>query len=293
MAEDLAALQLSLAECNGLQGLQVHTPAAIEAVVETFYRDGFAVVRDVLTPRQVAFLRAGCEREADAIIELDPERKGNRGPYRYSFGGASITNSVLHRAEWRMLVDLPTVTPIVTAIFGSSDYRMARAAGDFCMPGAVHYQRLHADIGDHAGGFFDPRGVTSIRDLPCPVICCNFLAQDFTQFNGPTRQIPGTQHSREHIPGIEEEPAWMRFSTVCPAPAGSVLIRDMRAWHGGTPNLSDSMRAIPNAMFMAPWFHMRQVPSIPRSMYEELSEHGQQVCRFLVAEDDLETGYRI
>ena len=160
------------------------------------------------------------------------------------------------------------------------------------MPGA-EYQRLHADIGDHSGGFHDPRGIVSVRDLPCPVVCCNFLAQDFTKFNGPTRQIPGTQHSREPIPSLEDEPEWMRLSTVCPAPAGSVLIRDIRAWHGGTPNLSDDMRAIPNAMFQAPWFHIRQPPSIPHPMFEKLSGHGQRICRFLVTDDALQTGYRI
>lgn len=293
MTEDLDALREKLASQNGLRGLQVYTPADVEAVVETFYRDGFAVVRDALTPDQVAFLRAGCEREADAIMALDPDREGNRGAYRYSYGGASITRSILHRAEWRMLVDLPTVTPIVTAIFGSANYRMARAAGDFCMPGAVEYQRLHADIADHPDSFHDPRGVTTVRDLPCPVLVCNFLAQDFTPFNGPTRQIPGTQHSREEIPGLEEEPDWMKLSTVCPAPAGSVLIRDVRAWHGGTPNLSDKMRAIPNAMFVAPWFHMAQPPAMTRSMYEELSDHGKQLCRFLVTEGELETGFRV
>ena len=189
-----------------------------------------------------------------------------------------------------MLVDLPTVTPIVSAIFGSSHYRMARAAGDFCMPGA-EYQRLHADVGTHPGGFFDPRGLTTVRDLPCPVVCCNFLAQDFTPLNGPTRQIPGTQHSREEIPGLEEEPEWMRLSTVCPAPAGSVLIRDVRAWHGGTPNLSDELRAIPNAMFVAPWFHMPQPAALTRAMFEELSDHGKRLCRYLITDGDLQTGY--
>ena len=292
MTEERGALRRKLADSNGLRGLQRHQPADVEATVQTFYRDGFAVVENVLTPAQVAFLRAGCEREAAAIMALDPERKGNRGPNRYSYGGASITNSVLHREEWAMLVDLPTLTPIITAIFESEDYRVARAAGDFCMPGA-EYQRLHADIGDHSGGFHDPRGIVSVRDLPCPVVCCNFLAQDFTKFNGPTRQIPGTQHSREPIPSLEDEPEWMRLSTVCPAPAGSVLIRDIRAWHGGTPNLSDDMRAIPNAMFQAPWFHIRQPPSIPRPMFEKLSGHGQRICRFLVTDDALQTGYRI
>ena len=293
MSLDLDHLRTELAANNGIPGLEILLPEDVDAAVRIFYRDGFVVIRDVLDRDQVGFLRAGCEREADAIVALDPERKGNRGPYRYSYGGASMTESVLHREEWVMLVDLPTLTPIVTAIFDSPEYHVRRAAGDFCLPGAVEYQRLHTDIVDRPGGFHDPRGILTLRDLPCPAVCCNFLAQDFTSTNGPTRQIPGTQHSREPIPSLDEEPPWMKFSTVSPAPAGSVLIRDLRAWHGGTPNLTGQMRAIPNAIFLAPWFHERQKPAMPREMFDLLSEHGRRICQGVVTDDELTTGYRL
>ena len=85
----------------------------------------------------------------------------------------------------------------------------------------------------------------------------------------------------------------MKLSTVCPAPAGSVLIRDPRAWHGGTPNLSDEVRAIPNAEFYAPWFRQQMPLNLPRSLYEQLSEHGQSISRYIVADDDaLDTGFQ-
>ena len=287
---DTEELRRDLEANNGMPGLEILRPEEVDAAVRIFRRDGFVVVRDVLTPDQARFLRRGCEREAEALVAEDPNRDGNRGTNRYSWGGASLTNSLLHREEWVMLVDLPTLTPIVTSIFGSSDYHVRRAAGDFSLPGAM-YQRLHADIGDQVGGFFDPRGILSIRDLPCPVISCNFLVQDFTKINGPTRQIRGTQNSRERIPELAEEPLWMKYSTVCPAPAGSVMIRDIRAWHGGTPNLSNEMRAIPNVAFLAPWFRLRRPPSMPREMFDLLSEHGRRVCQEVVTDAPLKTGY--
>ena len=288
---DIEALRRDLEANNGMPGLEVLGPEQVDDAVRIFYRDGFVMVRDVLDADQVKFLRAGCEREAEAIVALDPNQDRKRGRGRYSYGGASLTNSVLHREEWVMLVDLPTLTPIVTAIFGSANYHIRRAGGDFCLAGTTEYQRLHTDIGDRVGGFMDPRGILTMRDLPCPVVCCNFLAQDFTKTNGPTRQIPGTQHSREKIPELAEEPLWMKYSTVCPAPAGSALIRDLRAWHGGTPNLSTDMRAIPNAAFLAPWFHERRLPAMPREMFDLLSEHGRRVCEPVVADGPLETGY--
>ena len=86
----------------------------------------------------------------------------------------------------------------------------------------------------------------------------------------------------------------MKLSTVCPAPAGSVLIRDVRAWHGGTPNLSDEVRAIPNVEFYAPWFREKLLASVPRDIYETLSEHAQAVAKYIVAEpgQPLDIGYR-
>ena len=250
---EAVALREYLAAHNGLTGLEIVEAGDVERAVRIFRRDGFVVVADVLTPTQTALLRDGCDDVIDQIVSLDDQRSGNRGSHRYSFGGSSITRSQLHRPEWQMLLDLPTVTPIVGAIFGSLDYLVRAGSGDFCLPGAVEYQPLHSDIRDFAepasspySSFHDPRGHLTLRDLPCPYVCLNFLPQDMTRLNGPTRQIPGSQHSRAPIPTLDEEPEWMRLSTVCPAPAGAVQIRDVRAWHGGTPNLSEAARSIPN-----------------------------------------------
>lgn len=305
-SEELQELRDYLAANNGMKGLDVLEPDQVARATELFYRDGFVVVRDVLTKEQLDFMRSGVDREVRKMMSIDTNRSGNRGSHRYSFGGASLTGHQLHNPEWAMLVDLPIITAILTSIFESPDYIVRGAGGDFCLPGAVEYQPLHSDIRDRtsytmsdgrkvtAGSFKDPRGLMSLRDLPCPYVCCNFLTVDFTKLNGPTRQIPGTQNSHARIPGLEDEPEWMKLATVCPAPAGSVLIRDPRAWHGGTPNLSDEVRAIPNAEFFAPWFREPFRTCMPRTIFESLSDHGKHICRYMVAEpgQELTTGYR-
>ncbi len=293
------ALRDHLEEHNGIKGLDILAPGEVERAVELFNRDGFVVVADVLGSEQVEFLRNGCNEVIDEIIALDTDRSGNRGSHRYSFGGSSLTRSQLHRPEWQMLLDIPSVTEILTAIFQSPNYMLRAASGDFCLPGAVGYQPLHADTRDWAdakttpyNSFIDPRGQLSIRDLPCPYVCVNFLPQDVTRLNGPTRQIPGTQQARARIPTMKEEPEWMRLSTVCPVPAGAVQIRDVRAWHGGTPNLSEETRSIPNLEYYAPWFREPIIPGISYQDHKKLSEHAQQLTRFLVLDssEELQTG---
>ena len=66
--------------------------------------------------------------------------------------------------------------------------------------------------------------------------------------------MPSTQNSRAPIPSAEAEAEWMRLSTLCPVPAGAAVLRDARAWHGGTPNLTrNQTRALPNVEYFAPW----------------------------------------
>lgn len=304
-AAEVEAKRQYLRTHNGITGLEVFAPDQIDEITRVFYRDGFAVVRDALSADQLDYLRGGVDRVVHEMMSRDKHRVGNRGSHRYSFGGASLTGHQMHNPEWAMLIDLPTITPILTAIFGSAEYFARGGGGDFCLPGTIAYQALHSDMGDRRvidlgggrtssfGSFKDPRGILTYRDLPCPYICCNFTMVDLNEVNGPIRQIPGTQHSHERMPTLEEEPEWMKLSTVCPAPAGSVVIRDVRAWHGGTPNLSNEVRALPNAEFYAPWFREPVQRSMPIELFETLSEHGKRICRPIVAAHDqpLRLGY--
>jgi hypothetical protein len=104
--------------------------------------------------------------------------------------------------------------------------------------------------------------VVNMRDVPVREhhVTANFPLEiragssvGHTAYNGVTRQIPGTQtldsRNGNPIPPEETEPLWMKLSTTGPCPAGSVLLRDSRAWHGGTPNLGEFVRAIPCAIF--------------------------------------------
>ena len=295
------ALELAayLEEHNGIRGMDILAPRDTPHALELFRRDGFVVIADVLNSEQTEVLARGCAEVAGEILALDEGRRGNRGSHRYSFGGSSLTRSQLHRPEWRMLLEIPLVTDLVAAIFESADFVLRSASGDFCLPGAVEYQPLHADVRDWRdkattpfSAFHDPRGQLTVRDLPCPYVCVNFLPQDVTRLNGPTRQIPGTQHARTPIPGLDQEPEWMRLSTVCPAPAGAIMVRDVRAWHGGTPNVSDAIRSIPNLEFYAPWFREPIVPGITYADYRMLSERSQRIVRHCVADssETLETG---
>jgi len=62
------------------------------------------------------------------------------------------------------------------------------------------------------------------------------------------------------------------------------MVRDVRAWHGGTPNISQAARSIPNLEFYAPWFREPIVPGISYADFKKLSDHAQCLVRHCVAD---------
>ena len=70
------------------------------------------------------------------------------------------------------------------------------------------------------------------------------------------------------------------------------MIRDVRAWHGGTPNLTEAPRAIPNLEFYAPWFREPITPGIDYADYLKMTDRAQAIAKFCVADSStpLKTG---
>lgn len=281
----VVALRERMWERNGIPGLEVCDPHEVERAAALFHRDGFVAVRDAVPADQLERLRHAAADVIEQLVTADPEGAVGGGagglPHRYSFGGTSGSRHLFGRPEWCELIDMPTTTPILTAIFGSPNYIAYGCGGDLAFPGAIEYQGLHSD--NVWSELHDPVGGVTMRDLPVPAVHVNFPLVDLTPENGPIRQIPGTHRSRAPIPRLADEPEWMRFSTVCPLPAGSAIIRDARCWHGGTPNLSREVRAMPNVEYFAPWFRSEAVQrSMSYETWRTLTPHAQRITRYVV-----------
>ena len=283
----VSALRERLRAENGIKGLELVSHHDISRAAELFHRDGFVAIKDALDADQLERIRAAAYKAVADLMQDDPDCSAGGGagglPHRYSFGGGSASRQMLHEDAWCDLIDLETTTPILKEIFGSGDYVVGGAGGDIAMPGAIEYQGLHSD--NMWSEIPDPYGNITMRDLPVPVLTINFPMINLTFENGPIRQIPGTHRSRAPIPNLTEEPDWMKLSTVCPAPAGTAIFRDIRAWHGGTPNLSRDVRAMPNVEYFAPWFRSEAIMrSMPFEQWEKLSPHAQRISRLVVCD---------
>lgn len=272
---------------NGITGLEVLSAREVKRAAELLHRDGFVVIGDALSAEQLARMQDASAKAIASLMAEDPDCSAGGGagglPHRYSFGGGSASRHMLHVKEWCELIDLDTLTPILIEVFGSPNYVVGGGGGDIAMPGAIEYQGLHSD--NIWAELPDPFGHINMRDLPVPVLTINFPMTDLTTENGPIRQIPGSQRWRAPIPALADEPEWMKLSTVCPAPAGCAVLRDIRAWHGGTPNISKEVRAMPNIEYFAPWFRSEGIMRcMPYERWRELSPHGQRISRFVMCD---------
>jgi hypothetical protein len=307
------ALRAELKAKNGLTGVEMVEPHEVERAARIFYRDGFVVVKNLLTPAQLATWREASARVLRQILEIKGEgqrkyiTESGRLPHRYSYGTASASRELLHHPVWAAMIDLPTTTPLLTRIFGGDDYHVRGAGGDLCLPGAIEYQALHADVKETFA--LPPKRLAAAERLGIelrrkpgsdeltfqtqqliiertpPHVTINFLMSDLTWENGPIRQIPGTAALVASPPTPADEPEWMRLSTLVGAPAGAGVIRDNRAWHGATPNLSREIRAMPNVEYHGPWLEEGAFwKSMPHDIWETLSPHAREISRRIKTE---------
>ena len=310
---EVAQLRHRLRERNGIKGLEICSPDEVERAVRIFHRDGFVVVRDLLDEEHLALFRQGSARALQEILATPGAgarkymTESGRLPHRYSYGTSSASRQMLHETEWARMVDLPTTTPILAAIFGTKDYLVLGAGGDLCLPGAIEYQHLHADVRESNAltaeriaaaealgieirtveGTDDVDNATRRRivDYTPPIVTINFAMCDLTSENGPIRQIPGSHTWPMSPTPPAEEPEWMRYSTLAGAPAGAGIFRDNRAWHGATPNVSREIRSLPNVEYGAPWLPDSWAKkTMPHEVWEALTPHGKHICRRVKAE---------
>ena len=308
---EISALRTRLRSSNGFKGLDICDPDDLDRIKQVFFRDGFVVVRDILSPTELERFREGSTRVLREILRY-PGLEGRkyvtetgRLPHRYSYGTASASRQLLHDSVWASMVDLPTTTPILTTLFGNADYAVIGAGGDLCLPGAIEYQHLHRDIQEtyeitenrleqalqlslplkgKALNDLNLQDRRMITDFTPPLITINFLMSDLTYENGPIRQIAGSHTATQQPPPPEREPDWMRFSTLVGASAGAAMFRDNRGWHGATPNLSKEVRSLPDVEYGAPWWSSSRIPkTMPDEMWQSLSDHGKHICRFVRA----------
>jgi ectoine hydroxylase-related dioxygenase (phytanoyl-CoA dioxygenase family) len=227
---------------------------------------GYVVLERFLSPDTLAEVRERVEE----LYAREGESAGSE--FRKEPGSRRLANLVDKGAIFEKLAATPQVLELVEHVLGEhfklSSFN-ARSTDPFC----TEAQPLHCD----AGALPDERGYSVCNTI--------WLLDDFTAENGATRVIPGSQNWKR-LPQEALSDAKARHSqeVLLLAPAGSVVVMNTHAWHGGTANNTKNHR---RALHI---FYCRE--DLPQQQYQkkllrpETQAHLNPELRRLLALDD-------
>lgn len=242
----------------------------IESALETLNRDGFVVLEDIIPPDACDRLVSIIE---DAHARFAPRYAANAtAGHRLNFHEDEKIVYNLHNKDRAFLdfIDPDPVFAIVERFLQQGSYNnsdpviLRQNTARTPMPGGPS-QQLHIDS-RMPGGAFPLMAVVT------------WLLEDFTDDNGATRIVPGTQRRPEFPPDGVETPGEVTIT----GSRGSVLIMDGSVWHGGGANRSTGTRWCILSTYVR-WFFKSAFDfsqNMPADFYAELTPRQKQLMGY-------------
>lgn len=119
--------------------------------------------------------------------------------------------------------------------------------------------------------------------LPAHMLVVSFGLIDISPAHGPIEIAPGTHRMprSQAVRGVEDGEIALRPVTL---DLGDVLIRHPWALHRGTPNVTDTPRALLTIRYVRRWYadYSRDVRAIPPAVWQSLTAEQQSIMRFPV-----------
>lgn len=193
-------------------------------------RDGYLPLPNALSAAQISQIT----KRTDELAASEGEAAGRE--VHQEAGTTRLSDLVNKDPIFEICFTHPRVLAAVDHVLGgnlklsSLNYRAA-------LPG-FGLQGLHADWG--------------VAVEPGDYFVCNsiWLLDDFTQFNGATRIVPGSHRSGKMPRDVMADPTQSEADEILvTAPAGTVVIFNSHTWHGGTRNQTDHPRRAMHAYF--------------------------------------------
>jgi hypothetical protein len=120
--------------------------------------------------------------------------------------------------------------------------------------------------------------------LPPYMLIVSFGLAAITLANGPIEIAPGTHRMPREYAVRAVESAEIEMQSV-PLDVGDVLIRHPWVLHRGTPNTTDTPRALVTLRYVRRWYadNSRKVNPIPLAVWQSLTAEQREMMRFPVA----------
>ena len=192
---------------------------------------GYVLVENALSAEMLESVR----NRVEELYDLEGENAGSE--FRKELGARRLANLVDKGEIFQQLIATPKILELVGHVlsqrFKLSSFN-ARSANSY----STEAQPLHCD----AAALPDEKGFWVCNTI--------WLLDDFTPENGATRVIPGSQNWRKLPQDVLHNPAEPHPDEVLVlGRAGSVVVMNTHAWHGGTANRSPHHRRALHAFY--------------------------------------------
>lgn len=245
----------------GLPGGVEVSDEQVQLYADLIRMNGFCILEGALPLDLIERMR----ERFDKLLAQRQAAPPNRGPNRYQMV-LPFEEPFAHP----LVYEHPLVLRILERLMGQ-DLICTYFASDTPLPGA-DYQRVHSDT-----RLLFPEAQLS---LPCYGAVVNIPLVDATEENGSMEIWPGGTHLNPGHLDIQQL-APLMTSIRCNMRAGSILVRDLRMWHRGTPNRGSRSRPNMALVYTRAWYRFEQPPfEIRRSVYDALPERVQRMFRF-------------
>jgi len=192
---------------------------------------GFVVLPGFIDPAWLTELQQTTEGQ----FEYEGEEAGSE--FKTEIGSRRLANLINKGEAFQRVVAEPRLLAYVELVLGS-EFKLSSLNARSANPHNGISQPLHADMGAIA----DEHGYWVCNSV--------WMLDNFTEENGPIRVVPGSHRWKQLPQEVMDDPSKPHAEEeIITGPAGTVVIMNAHAWHGGTANRTDSPRTALHAFY--------------------------------------------
>ena len=193
---------------------------------------GYTVLPEYMPPAMLA------EARERVLCLFEQEGSAAGSEFRQEPGSQRLANLIDKGAIFQRIAGDERILELVGHVL-SGNYKLSSLNARSANPHNGSSQPLHADMGAIA----DERGYWVCNTV--------WMIDDFTADNGAIRVVPGS-HLWKRLPqeSLAEPVARHPEEVLVTAPAGTVVVMNAHAWHGGTENRTDRPRCALHSFYV-------------------------------------------
>lgn len=233
-------------------------PAHLEAAARALRDDGLVVLNDIVDLGHLAALRE------KMLADLPAYLARTDAPFNFNTGNVQQEPPPFAPYLYKDVLLNDIVIAVTHALLGDGLHN-GFYSGNTAVGGSGQRQPVHADVGQLWPNL-------EVATPPFGLVV-NIPVVDMSAENGSTEVWPGTHlDATVYVqagdiklpPAAVEARRAVRPPLQPPVRAGSVVIRDLRLWHAGMPNLTGQARPMIAMIHWVGWWPSQPVP-FPRS----------------------------